>query len=42
MWSLRLGLAVSGQIWKWEAISTAAGVGVREVAPFIWTAKPDL
>ncbi len=24
---LRLGLAVSGQIWKWEAISWAAGAG---------------
>ncbi|MGD7251466.1 hypothetical protein ACQCRI_13415 [Ralstonia pseudosolanacearum] len=24
---LRLGLAVSGQIWKWEALSWAAGAG---------------
>lgn len=27
MLALRLGLAISGQMWKWEAISWAAGAG---------------
>lgn len=27
MSALRLGLAISGQIWKWEALSWAAGAG---------------
>ncbi|WP_300086319.1 hypothetical protein [uncultured Nitrosomonas sp.] len=44
MSALRLGLAVSGQIWKWEALSWAAGAtsGLTAGAIIDWVNKQNL
>ncbi|MBV5344874.1 MAG: hypothetical protein JZU63_04760, partial [Rhodoferax sp.] len=44
MSALRLGLAISGQIWKWEAISSLVGIGSGLTAGKIidWVNKHDI
>ena len=44
MSALRLGLAISGQIWKWEALSWAAGAtsGLTAGAIIDWVNKQNL